>query len=218
MREQHPDTLQTSHRDMHNPTRPTLIRASFVAAPTFLFLYGIAHFVDGLDGVYGPGIAWVVGHVMFLLGLLTFGLVIVGLYRRVSRITSSRRLIAGLALILGLVGVIVFARVAAIDIITGLRAQDNAAMGIISSQLNAYPSAVLVPYFNIGPLLFQLGMLILMLQLAILKPRQLPWWSPITLLLGFLLLGFDLNLLVPGSIVVGVALIPLALNKQALDV
>ncbi|HUY99166.1 MAG TPA: hypothetical protein VMU89_02355 [Thermomicrobiaceae bacterium] len=196
--------------------RATLLRASFVVAPTFLFIYGIAHWVDGRDGAYGPGIAWVFGHVMFLLALLTFGLVMVGLHQRVSRNTTSRKLVAGLALLLGLFGVIVFARIAVIDILTGLRANDQAAMSTISSQLNAYPNAALVPFYNIGPLLFQLGMISLMLQLAILKPRQLPWWSPISLLFGFLLLGFDLNLLLPGAILVGIALIPLPLNKSTL--
>ena len=97
---------------------------------------------------------------------------------------------------------------AVIDIITGLRAANNAAMGAISTQLNSYPFPSLAPFYNIGPLLFQLGLLVLMLQLAVLKPRQIPWWSPLLLLAGFLLLGFDLNLLPIGAIVIGVALMP----------
>ncbi len=197
-----------------NPAPSKLIRIPFAAAPVFLVLYGVAHLIDGLDGTYGPGIAWTVGHVMFLCGLLTFGLVILGLHQRVSGGTSKRRLVAGLAVAVGLLGLIVFVRVAVIDIITGLRAANYADMSSISSQLNAYPSASLEPYYNIGPLLFQLGMLTLMLQLAILKPRRLPWWSPVLLLLGFLLLGFNLSLLLPGAILVGGALMPLALSKN----
>lgn len=69
--------------------------------------------------------------------------------------------------------------------------------------------SVLIPFYNFGPLFFQLGLLILMLQLAILKPRQLPWWSPLVLLGGFLLLGFDIDLLIPGAILIGLAFMPL---------
>lgn len=193
------------------------IRASFIAAPVFLILYGIARLLDGLDGNYGPGIAWTVGHIMFLLGLLTFGLVIIGLYQRVDGGTSRRRFISGLAAILGLIGLLVFVRVALIDIITGLRATDHTAMRVISNQLNAYPNAMLLPASNLGPLFFQVGLLILMLQLAILTPRQIPWWSPVTLLLGFLMLGFNLNLLLPGAILIGVALLPLSLTHKVSD-
>lgn len=183
-----------------------LVRTSFLAAPLFLFLYGVAHFFDA----YGPGIAWTVGHVMFLLALLTFGLVIVGLGQRVGTdAVGKRRVLTNLAMIVGLFGLIVFVRVAVIDVITGLRATDNAAMGAISTQLNAYPSTTFLPFYNVGPLLFQVGMLILMLQLTILKPRVLQWWSPVLLLGGFLMLGFDLNLLIPGAVLIGLAFLPL---------
>jgi hypothetical protein len=185
------------------------IRISFVAAPTFLFLYGIAHFFDSLDGSYGPGAAWTVGHILFLFGLIMFGFVIVGLYLRIQDETMWRAVIARCAMIIGLVGLIAFIRSPIIDIVAGLRASDNSAMGAIQAQLNFYPSTPLSPYYNFGPLLFQLGLLALMVQLAILKPRHLPWWSPVLLLLGFLTLGFDLNLLLVGATLIGFALLPL---------
>ena len=190
-----------------------VIRGSFVAAPAFLLLYAVAHWVDGLDGAYGPGLAWTVGHVMFLLGLLAFGGVIVGLFARASNGAPPRKLIAAIAALAGLAGLIVFIRVPMIDIITGLSANDHAAMGAISSRLNAYPSAAIAPLFNLGPLLFQLGLLGLMLQLAVWRPRRLPWWSPIFLLAGFLALGFSLDLLPAGAILIGIALMPLVFRS-----
>jgi hypothetical protein len=184
----------------------------FVIAPAFLFLYGIAHFVDGLDGSYGPGFAWTVGHLMFLCALIMFGAIIVELWRRVAAVDGNRFL-AGSATAIGIIGLAIFVRIAVIDIITGLRASDHAAMGAISSQLNNYPLPSLVPFYNVGPLLFQIGLLVLMLQLVVSKPRQLPWWSPIVLLGGFLLLGFDINLLIPGAILIGLAFVPLYQGK-----
>ena len=113
---------------------------------------------------------------------------------------------------------VVFIRVPVIDIVTGLRAHDHAAMDLISSQLNAYPSARITPSFNLGPLLFQLGLLALMLRLAVSKPRRLPWWSPISLLVGFLVLGFNLDLLPIGAILIGIALMPLAFRTRLVGV
>src|SRR3712207_3367143 len=45
----------------------------FVAAPTLLFGYGVVRLVDGRDGAYGPGLAWTIGHLLFLAGLVMFG-------------------------------------------------------------------------------------------------------------------------------------------------
>jgi len=187
------------------------LQTPFAMAPIFLVLYGVAHMIDGLDGNYGPGIAWTLGHIMFLSGMLTFALVLVGLHRRIGQDTAKHKLIAGLALVCGLIGLSVFVRVIIIDIITGLRAGDHADMASISARLNAYPSAGLERYYNVGPLLFQLGMLTLMIQMVVL--HRLPWWGPVLLLAGFLLLGFNLNLLVPGALLIGCALMPLTAGK-----
>src|SRR5215469_10329686 len=111
---------------MKNSALRASIVTPFVAAPAFLALYGIAHLIDGLDGKYGPGIAWTVGHIMFMAAMLTFGLVAVRLYQRVGLRTSKHQFIARLALALALIGTAVFIRVITIDIITGLLAANNA--------------------------------------------------------------------------------------------
>src|ERR1700689_1465051 len=111
-------------------------RISFIAAPAFLFIYGVAYFFDGLDGSYGPGLAWTIGHIMFFLGLVTFGVVIIGLYLRIERKITWRKVFAGCAVIIGLVGLIAFIRSPIIDIIAGLRAPDHAALGALQDRLN----------------------------------------------------------------------------------
>ena len=188
-----------------------------MAAPAFLFLYGIANFMDGLDGTYGPGIFWTLGHIMFLLALITFSVILVMLRQRLRNVSAEWKFIAMLAMIVGLIGLAVFVRVAIIDIITGLSATDHSTMGAISDRLNAYPLASLEPFYDLGPLLFQLGLLELMVQLTVQKPRQLPWWSPALLFGGFLVLGYDSNLLVPGAVLIGIALAPFFWDKMHRD-
>ena len=124
--------------------------------------------------------------------------------------------VALIAMTVGLIGLAVFVRIAVIDIVAGLRATDSVAQRAeISGQLNDYPFSSLVPFYDLGPLLFQLGLLTLMLQLTVLRPRQLPWWSPLMLFGGFLLLGFDIDLLIPGAILINLAFIPF-MRKQGM--
>jgi hypothetical protein len=42
----------------------------FVAAPALIFGYGVVRLIDGLDGEYGPGLTWIIGHLLFLAGLV----------------------------------------------------------------------------------------------------------------------------------------------------
>jgi hypothetical protein len=186
-----------------------LRHTSLVAAPTFLFAYGITRIVDGLDGSYGPGFAWTLGHIMFLLAFILFGFVITELGFRTRNGNSFRKFITWLAVILGMAGVLDFIRVAIIDIIVGFRARDHASMSAISHQLNSYPSTSLAPLYNVGPILFQLGLIIITLQLIVTKPRQLSWWSLGFLILGFLLLATNLGLLPLSAIFIGLAFSPL---------
>jgi hypothetical protein len=190
-----------------------LLHTSLVAAPTFLFVYGITHIVDGLDGSYGPGFAWTLGHIMFLCAFILFGFVIMGLSLRTKNGNSFRKFVTWLAVIVGMAGVLDFIRVAIIDIIVGFRAPDHASMSAISRQLNSYPSTSLAPLYNIGPILFQLGLIIITLQLIVTKPRQLSWWSLGSLILGFLLLATSLDLLPLAAILIGLAFYPVFASR-----
>jgi hypothetical protein len=203
----------------HSPTRASLTTISFVAAPALMAAYGVVRLVDGLDGSHGPGLAWTVGHGMFLLAMLLFGVVVVGLRRQVPATTPARRLVSRAATALGLAGVVAFVRVIVLDLVVGFRAADHAEMSRLSDEVEHYPGllpgAVYEAAYELGPLLFLVGLLTLVVQLAVLHPRRLPPWAPILLVLGFAVIVVDLNLLPLGGALLGLALAPLARAAHA---
>jgi hypothetical protein len=84
---------------------PVGIRVSSVLAPILLLLYGVLRLIDGSDGEHGPGLAWNLGHSLFLIGFVLIGVLIVGLRRLVSDVTGQTRLVANAATVAGLIGV-----------------------------------------------------------------------------------------------------------------
>ncbi|MET0492563.1 MAG: hypothetical protein ABW000_05470 [Actinoplanes sp.] len=60
----------------------------------------------------------------------------------------------------------------------------------------------------LGPMVFQIGLLVLLVQLVI--ARRLPVWSPVAVLIGFAVIPVSLDLLPLGSVLVGAGLLPLA--------
>jgi hypothetical protein len=67
----------------------------------------------------------------------------------------------------------------------------------------ALPSALEL----VGPALFQLGLLTLLVREA--AQRRLPAWSPLLVLLGFVAIPISLDLLPLAAILVGAGLLPL---------
>jgi hypothetical protein len=61
-----------------------------------------------------------------------------------------------------------------------------------------------------GPLLFQVGMLTLLILLVTARPRRLPAWSPLLVLLGFVLIAVNLDLLPASALLILAGLAPLA--------
>jgi hypothetical protein len=57
---------------------PPLVRFSALVAPTLLLLYGLLRLIDGLDGDHGPALAWNLGHTLFFIAFVLFGVLIVG--------------------------------------------------------------------------------------------------------------------------------------------
>ncbi len=67
------------------------------------------------------------------------------------------------------------------------------------------------------PLLFQLGVLTLLVQLATIRPRQLPAWAPSLMLIGFATFAINLNLLPAGAFLILLALAPLRRRGSAVQ-
>jgi hypothetical protein len=194
--------------------RGALTRTALLAAPTFVLAYGVVRLLGGLDGREGPGLAWTAGHALFLAGLLLFWVVLFGLRRQLGAIVGWRRLTANAAIVVAGAGLIAFVRVAVIDLVVGLRAPDHAAMSKLFGQLKDFPGVLPSGFYAVGPLLFEVGLLALLVQLAVLRPRRLPVSSPVLFLLGAALIGINLDLLPLGAALFWLALAPAALANQ----
>ncbi|ADI11327.1 hypothetical protein SBI_08209 [Streptomyces bingchenggensis BCW-1] len=170
------------------------VQSPALIAPLLLVLYGLLRLVDGLDGEHGPGLAWNLGHTLFFIGFALFGVVTVRLRQPVPAATMRRRLLANVAAAVSLFGVACFLWVILGDLFADL---DTAA---------PLPE----PLEMIGPLAFQLGWLTLLVMLVAAKPRLLPVWSPLLVLVGFLLFAANLDLLPIGALLLMAGLTPVA--------
>lgn len=186
-----------------------LTRWAYVAAPALLVAYGVARWIDGVDGSYGPGPAWIIGHACFLAGLVMFGVVLVGLRRHAAQI----RIIATGAVVVGTVGLLAFTRGILIDLIVGAHALTRADMDRLYPGYNRWPGGLptmLADFLdNTGPALFIVGLLAMTIQLATVRPRLLAWWSPVLVASGFALISADLDLLPAGGVALLLAFVPL---------
>jgi len=195
-----------------------LTRISFLAAPALILVYGVVRLIGGLYGSRGgPGLVWTAGHAMFLAGLVLFGAVLLGLRGLVPGTTRARRLAADVTIVVACVGLIAFVRVAVIDLVVGLRAADPTAMSRLLGQFQDFPGVLPAAFYQVGPLLFEVGLFLLLTQLALLSPRRLPGSSPVLFLLGAVLIGIDLDLLPVGAVLFWLALAPAALSKNPRD-
>jgi|SRR5215207_5292431 len=179
----------------------------FVAAPLLFIAYGIVRLIDGADGAHGPGAAWTIGHLLFLAG---FALYAVALFALRGLLVRSRGL-SLVALVAGLIGVAAFLRVIVIDLIVGFRADDHAAMSVIGDEYDRWPGdlGLYDTLYTVGPLLFLGGLLTLAILLT--REGRLPIWSPVLLLLGFVTITINLDLMPLGGAFLLVALLPLDL-------
>jgi hypothetical protein len=182
----------------------------FVAAPALMSGYGVIRLFDGLDGEFGPGLAWTIGHLLFLSGMVLFGVVIVQLGRLVPVTTTARQVTASVAVALALAGVVAFVRVIFLDLVVGFLAADNAEMLMIREDIGDFPGILPEAVWELGPLLFMVGVLTLTVQLAVLHPRRLAAWSPMMVAVGFLCIMINLNLLPVGAALLALALAPVA--------
>jgi hypothetical protein len=156
-----------------------MTRFCAAAAPAFLLLYGVLRFVDGLDGDRGDGLAWDAGHVSFFIGIVLFAVLAVSL-----RLPGPLATAATAAAIFGA----------------------GCFLWVIAGDLSGsfHDTAPLPGLLRIiGPLLFQLGLLTLLVL------KRVPVWSPALVLAGFVAIAVNLDLLPLAAILVGLGLVPL---------
>lgn len=170
------------------------VRVAAIGAPVLLFLYGVLRLIDGMDGRHGPGFAWNLGHTLFLIGFVLLGGLMVGLRQLVPATTRPARAVADVAMVAGLFGAACFVWVILGDLFG--RLHDAAPL----------PG----PLRLAGPIGFQVGALGLLVMLVATRPRRLPLWSPVLVLVGFLLFAASLDLIPFGAVIILCGLSPLA--------
>jgi hypothetical protein len=174
----------------------TLYRRVHIAAtgaPILIFLYGLLRLIDVMDGNPNHGLVWSLGHVLFFIAFFLFGSLTVELRRLVPVKTKPAQVVAYLSMAASLFGAACFLWGILGDLFTRLH------------NIAPLPGSLEV----VGPLLFQVGVLGLLVMLAATRPRRLPVWSPILVLIGFQLFAINLNLLPIGAPIILFGLSPL---------
>ncbi|OLF13413.1 hypothetical protein [Actinophytocola xanthii] len=166
---------------------------AFLAAPLLVFAYGVIRILDGLDGARGPGLAWTTGHLAFLGALAAFLVVFVHLRRLAGRDGFSTVSVA-----VASAGALTLFAQFVVDIVVGFVAEDHAAMRVIASDVSDNQVVSLVLY-EVGPYLFYVGLLALVIQLAI--ARRVVWWASALVVVSQVLPVFDKDLIPVGALV-----------------
>lgn len=172
-----------------------------ITAGGLFVAYGIIRLIDGANGDRGPGPAWTTGHLLFLIGLLLFGAVLILGRRTLIR----RRPLATAAAVVGLIGIAAFVRVILTDLIVGFRATDHADMSRVRLEYDGWPGDLPIygPLQTLGPILFLAGLLTLAVLLTL--EHHLTIWSPVLLLAGFIVISANLDLMPLGGAMLGAA-------------
>ncbi|SBT52433.1 hypothetical protein [Micromonospora auratinigra] len=168
------------------------VRPVALVSALLLFGYGVLRLLDGLDGHRNKaGWPWLTGHTLFLIGVVGFAAVMLGL-RGLLRTRSPRgRTVDDLATAAGLLGTVGFAWVILGDLFPRFA--------------EAAPPSDLVLLG--GPALFELGLLVLLYRAA--AARLCPVWGPVLVLVGFVAIAVNLDLLPIGAALVLAGLFPL---------
>jgi hypothetical protein len=164
-------------------TVPGRTRVAAIGAPVLLFLYGVLRLIDG-----GRGFGWNLGHTLFLIAFVLLAGLVVGLRQLVRIRARPARVVADLALAGGLFGAACFI------------------WGILGDLFTRVHDAAPVPgpLRTVGPLFFQVGMLGLLGLLV--AARRIPIWTPVLVLVGFLLFAINLDLIPIGAVIILVGL------------
>ncbi|KAB1915166.1 hypothetical protein [Micromonospora sp. AMSO31t] len=175
-------------------TRPAYpwLRPVGVTASLLLLSYGLLRLIDRLDGHSDKGAwAWNTGHTLFLFGILGFAVLAVGLHGVLRTRSTRLRAVDDVAALAGLVGAAAFVWV------------------ILGDLFPRFADAVETPDLVLlgGPALFEVGLLVLLYRAA--AARLLPVWAPMLVLVGFVAIAVNLDLLPVGAALVLAGLLPL---------
>jgi hypothetical protein len=174
-------------------TPPAYVRLSSVVAPALLLLYGVLRYFDGRDGHHDhDGALWRIGHTAFFVSFALLAVLLVGVRPLVAGATPRQRSLTAAA---------------AAAVLLGTAAFLWTALGDLFSSVPSLPDSLQL----VGPLLFEIGALILLVRLVLTHPRRLPAWAPVAVFAGFLAIGLDLDLLPLGALAIGAGLIPLSI-------
>ncbi|MEU3452838.1 hypothetical protein ABZ671_04440 [Micromonospora sp. NPDC006766] len=168
------------------------LRSMAVTASLLLFGYGLLRLIGGLGGHRDKSAwPWMIGHTLFLFGIVAFGAVIVGLHGLLRATSSPLRAVDDVAAVAGLLGAVGFGWV------------------ILGDLFPRFADAVNTPGLVLagGPALFELGLLTLLFRAAFV--RLLPIWGPVLVLVGFASIAVQLDLLPIGAALVLAGLLPL---------
>ncbi|GHC67483.1 hypothetical protein [Streptomyces cinnamoneus] len=179
-------------------------RAAYVAGPVCMGAYGLVRLVDEERG---PGPAWTLGHLALLAGVVLFAPVFVGLGARAARGRGAAgRWSAGTGLVLGLLGVAAVTVQAGIDLLVGSRSEDRATMDALFERIQSH-AGVKPAFYTVGPLLFYVGLVLLVGQLAV--QRATAAWRPPAVVAGVAVTAASLDLIPVGALLFLLVLAPL---------
>lgn len=189
-------------------TRSTRLTAyAVVGAPALMALYGGIRLVPGSRE---PGLGWTTGHALMFAGLLLFAPVFLGLRRLIApRGTLAGRLAAGTVLGVALTGLVASVVQIGIDLYVGLASATKDEQSRMFERIQAVPG-VLETVYKVGPLLFYVGLLALLVAASVGAARTLRWWSPVLMVAGTLASMVDLAFIPLAAACYLIALAPLA--------
>ncbi|MEU5865439.1 hypothetical protein ABZ815_30015 [Nonomuraea sp. NPDC047529] len=177
-------------------------RFAFLAAPLLTFTYGVIRILDGLDGTRGPGPAWTTGHLAFIAAMAMFVSVFVQLRR-----LAGGNLLSTVIMWVAITGALALTGQFTVDIVAGFAADDHYAMSMITKEVHSIPVISLAIY-DVGPYLFYLGQLALIIQLAVM--RRVKVWTPVLVMTDLMMPFIDKDLIPLGAIVLFISFAPLA--------
>ncbi|MFG2328983.1 hypothetical protein ACGFMM_05100 [Streptomyces sp. NPDC048604] len=192
-------------------SRTALTRTAFIAAPLCMLAYGAIRLSDP---EHGPGPAWTISHIAMIAGVLLFAPVFLGLLRMSEPTAGAARLSARAATLFGLLGTAAVTAQGVIDVVVGLQADDRAGMNRLFEEIQSHPG-VQPAVYTVVPILFYVGLLWLVTQLAV--QRRISVWRPVLVLLGTATMAAGLDLLPLGALFFCVALFPLGRDAATAD-